>query len=161
MMLRLFENDQEEEKQSVGDGDDDTSAIDSSDLYSALNARKREFKRGIGKVRSYLPGLLSGAFLQSIDYLLTCICFLSITPPRTNRKRYQVCTQKGFLNVHSDPRSGPFATDNLKNKLEEGDIVTSVGEPFGTWIQHDSGGWSISKFEGFTYLKPVDEEDLD
>ena len=52
--LHLFENDQEEEKQSegkiVGDGKDDASTIDSSDLYSALNARKREFARGIGKV---------------------------------------------------------------------------------------------------------------
>ena len=76
-------------------------------------------------------------------------------------QRYQVCTQKGFLNVHSDPRSGPFATDNVTNKLEEGAIVTSVGEPFGTWIHHDSGGWSISKYEGHTWLKPVDEEDLD
>ena len=55
-MLHLFENDQEEEKQSegkiVGDGKDDASTIDSSDLYSALNARKREFARGIGKVSS-------------------------------------------------------------------------------------------------------------
>jgi hypothetical protein len=53
-MLHLFENDQEEEKQSegkiVGDGKDDASTIDSSVLYNALNARKREFKRGIGKV---------------------------------------------------------------------------------------------------------------
>lgn len=53
-MIHLFENDQEEEMQSegkiVGDGKDDASTIDSSDLYSALNARKREFARGIGKV---------------------------------------------------------------------------------------------------------------
>ena len=63
--------------------------------------------------------------------------------------------------MHSDPRSGPFATDNITNKLEENAIVTSVGEPFGTWIQHDSGGWSISKYEGSTWLKPIDEEDLD
>mmetsp|Transcript_23676 Transcript_23676/g.51300 ORF Transcript_23676/g.51300 Transcript_23676/m.51300 type:complete len:182 (-) Transcript_23676:165-710(-) len=76
-------------------------------------------------------------------------------------KRYKVCTKRGFLNVHADPRSGPFATDNITGKLEDGQIVTSVGEPFGTWVQHDNGGWSISQFEGFTWLKPVEEEELD
>jgi len=48
------------------------------------------------------------------------------------QQRYKVCTKRGFLNVHADPRSGPFATDNITGKLEDGQIVTSVGEPFGT-----------------------------
>lgn len=49
-MLRLFENEQEEEEKIVGDGRDDASTIDSADLYSGLNHRKREIKRGVGKV---------------------------------------------------------------------------------------------------------------
>lgn len=81
-MLRLFENEQEEEeKQSedkiVGDGRDDASTIDSADLYNGLKRRKREIKRGIGKVR-----LLHCLYLQSFDlyYLLICSNNISITP---------------------------------------------------------------------------------
>jgi len=66
MALRLFENEQEEEeKQSkdkiVGDGRDDASTVDNADLYSDLNRRKREIKRGIGKVRL--------VYLQSFDII--------------------------------------------------------------------------------------------
>ena len=72
-MLHLFENDQEEEKQSegkiVGDGKDDASTIDSSDLYSALNARKREFARGIGKVSQ----IVATPTECNVNYLSGCV----------------------------------------------------------------------------------------
>lgn len=76
-------------------------------------------------------------------------------------KRYVVQTKKGFLNVYKDPKKGPFCTDNIVGKLEEGHIVTSTGEPFGIWIQHDGGGWSVSQFEEFKWLKPLESEELE
>ena len=75
-MLRLFDNEQEEEeKQSedkiVGDGRDDASTIDSADIYSDLNRRKREIKRGVGKVRLiYLQSfdiIYYGSFLTNVS----------------------------------------------------------------------------------------------
>lgn len=73
-------------------------------------------------------------------------------------KRYVCRTQKGFLNVHKEP-CDPFNTVNIVNQLEEGDIVTSTGEPRGVggWIPHDHGGWSISMYSGFTFLEELDE----
>eukprot|EP00587_Corethron_hystrix_P010630 CAMPEP_0113323170 /NCGR_PEP_ID=MMETSP0010_2-20120614/16103_1 /TAXON_ID=216773 ORGANISM="Corethron hystrix, Strain 308" /NCGR_SAMPLE_ID=MMETSP0010_2 /ASSEMBLY_ACC=CAM_ASM_000155 /LENGTH=127 /DNA_ID=CAMNT_0000181933 /DNA_START=36 /DNA_END=416 /DNA_ORIENTATION=+ /assembly_acc=CAM_ASM_000155 len=59
-------------------------------------------------------------------------------------RRYITRTQKGFLNVHSTHESGPYAVDNIVGQLEEGQIVTSVGS-YEEWIEHDAGGWSISK----------------
>jgi len=70
-------------------------------------------------------------------------------------KRYKTRTQKGFLNIHSDPHSGPYDVDNIIGQLQEGQIVRSVGPPIDDWIHHDAGGWSISKFEGFTFLEPL------
>ena len=103
MALRLFENEQEEEeKQSedkiVGDGRDDASTIDSADLYNDLNRRKREIKRGIGKVRVAL------LYPQSFDiiYLWTCSDNISIPPipelcspeiPSLHTKRFSQCAQ--------------------------------------------------------------------
>ena len=90
MALRLFENEQEEEeKQSedkiVGDGRDDASTIDSADLYNDLNRRKREIKRGIGKVRVAL------LYPQSFDiiYLWTFILPQLVTqsPAGSSRPR--------------------------------------------------------------------------
>lgn len=71
-------------------------------------------------------------------------------------KRYITRTKIGFLNVHAEP-SDPFDTDNIVHQLEEGDIVTSTGAARGAWIRHDQGGWSISKYGGFTWLEPIDE----
>ena len=69
--------------------------------------------------------------------------------------RYKVQTQRGFLNVHSEPED-PFATHNIVSQLQEGQIVTSVGPPSGTWVQHDAGGWSVREFGGFQWLVPID-----
>mmetsp|Transcript_11410 Transcript_11410/g.17975 ORF Transcript_11410/g.17975 Transcript_11410/m.17975 type:complete len:106 (-) Transcript_11410:22-339(-) len=70
-------------------------------------------------------------------------------------RRFKVCTQAGFLNVHSDP-SDPFRTDNVVNQLMEGEIVESVGPPEGDWEQHDGGGWSVRVFGGFEWLRPIE-----
>lgn len=71
-------------------------------------------------------------------------------------RRYIARTQRGFLNVHDTYELGPYAIDNIIGRLEEGQIVTSISK-FGDWIEHDAGGWSISKFGGFTWLEPLDE----
>jgi hypothetical protein len=71
-------------------------------------------------------------------------------------KRYVTRTQLGFLNVHYEP-TNPHDTDNVVGRLEEGQIVTSTGPKRGFWIPHDGGGWSISKYGGFTWLEPIDE----
>ena len=71
-------------------------------------------------------------------------------------KRFRTRTQKGFLNVHYEP-TDPYDTSNIVNQLEEGQIVTSTGPARGLWIKHDGGGWSISKFGGFTWLEPINE----
>ncbi|CAB9510529.1 expressed unknown protein [Seminavis robusta] len=71
-------------------------------------------------------------------------------------KRYVCRTQKGFLNVHKEPGE-PFNPYNVVHQLKEGDIVTSTGPPRGGWIRHDNGGWSISKYNGFTWLEELKE----
>ena len=73
-------------------------------------------------------------------------------------KRYVCRTQRGFLNVHKEP-GDPFNTVNIVNQLQEGDIVTSSGPPrgVGAWIPHDHGGWSVTMFNGFVFLEPLDE----
>ena len=71
-------------------------------------------------------------------------------------KRYVTRTQKGFLNVHYEP-TDPFDTANIVGQLEEGQIVTSTGPARGLWIPHDGGGWSVSKYSGFTWLEPIEE----
>jgi hypothetical protein len=71
-------------------------------------------------------------------------------------KRYVTRTQKGFLNVHYEP-TDPHDTNNVVGNLEEGQIVTSTGPTRGSWVPHDGGGWSISKYGGFTWLEPIDE----
>jgi len=71
-------------------------------------------------------------------------------------RRYIVRTQQGFLNVHSDPDKGPYATDNIVSILKHGQIITSTGKGKEGWIQH-SEGWSISEHGGFTWLRLIDE----
>lgn len=71
-------------------------------------------------------------------------------------KRYVTRTQKGFLNVHYEP-TDPHDMDNVVGQLQEGQIVTSTGPTRGFWVPHDGGGWSISKYGGFTWLEPIDE----
>jgi len=71
-------------------------------------------------------------------------------------KRYIARTQRGFLNVHNEP-TDPFDTDNIVDTLSEGQIVTSIGPSQGLWINHDAGGWSVSKFGNFTWLEPIQE----
>ncbi|GFH55269.1 canalicular multispecific organic anion transporter 1 [Chaetoceros tenuissimus] len=73
-------------------------------------------------------------------------------------KRYIVrIQQRGFLNVHSDPFD-PFDVTNVVGKLKEGQIVKSMKPNKGDWVYHDGqgGGWSIAKFNGFTWLEPID-----
>lgn len=70
-------------------------------------------------------------------------------------KRYVTRTQRGFLNVHSEP-TDPFDTSNIVGQLVDGDIVVSTTKN-GPWIQHSGGGWSISIYEGFTWLQPIEE----
>lgn len=73
-------------------------------------------------------------------------------------KRYIVRVQKrGFLNVHSEPFD-PFDVNNVVGKLKEGQIVKSMKPNEGDWVYHDGqgGGWSIAKFNGFTWLEPID-----
>ena len=69
-------------------------------------------------------------------------------------KRYICRTQRGFLNVHKEP-GDPFNVDNVVNQLQEGDIVTSMEPPRDGWIRHDSGGWSIAVYNGFTWLEEL------
>ena len=71
-------------------------------------------------------------------------------------RRYITRTQRGFLNVHDTYEYKPYVIDDIVGRLEEGQIVTSIGNA-GDWIKHDAGGWSISKFRGFTWLEPLDE----
>jgi hypothetical protein len=71
-------------------------------------------------------------------------------------KRYVTRTQQGFLNVHYEP-TDPYDAHNVVGRLEEGQIVTSTGPTRGVWVPHDGGGWSISKYGGFTWLEPIDE----
>lgn len=73
-------------------------------------------------------------------------------------KRYIVrVQQRGFLNVHSEPFD-PFDVNNVVGKLKEGQIVKSMKPNKGDWVYHDGqgGGWSIAKFNGFTWLEPID-----
>jgi hypothetical protein len=70
-------------------------------------------------------------------------------------RRFVVRTQRGFLNVHSCMSMGPFCTDNIVKQLSDGDIITSKNI-VGSWIQHEEG-WSIARYEGFTFLQPVKE----
>jgi len=72
-------------------------------------------------------------------------------------RRFVVRTTRGFLNIHDDPSKGPFRVDNIVGQLVEGQVVTSVGEPHGDWVQHDSGGWSIAEYNDFTWLEPIEE----
>lgn len=71
-------------------------------------------------------------------------------------KRYIIRTQQGFLNVHYEP-TDPYMTENVVDQLSEGQIVTATGPTRGIWIPHDGGGWSVSKYGGFTWLEPIDE----
>ena len=73
-------------------------------------------------------------------------------------KRYVCRTQKGFLNVHKEP-GDPFNTSNIVRQIKDGDIVTSQGPPrgVGAWIPHDQGGWSVTMYNGFKFLEPLDE----
>lgn len=71
-------------------------------------------------------------------------------------KRYICRTMFGFLNIHKEP-GNPFNTDNIIGRLVDGDVVTSTGPKRGSWVQH-AGGWSISKYEGFTWLEAIDDE---
>jgi len=71
-------------------------------------------------------------------------------------KRYVCRTQRGFLNVHEAP-GDPFDTSNIVNQIFQGDMVTSTGPPSGAWIQHDRGGWSISRCNNFTWLQEVED----
>lgn len=73
-------------------------------------------------------------------------------------KRYVCRTQKGFLNVHKEP-GDPFNTMNIVSQIQDGDIVISQGPPrgVGAWIPHDHGGWSVSMYNGFQFLEPLEE----
>ena len=71
-------------------------------------------------------------------------------------RRYVVRSKRGFLNVHKEP-SDPFDTHNIVGQLHEGQIVRSTAAPRGAWIRHDGGGWSISKYGGFTWLQALQE----
>jgi len=71
-------------------------------------------------------------------------------------KRYIIRTQRGFLNVHYEP-SDPYMSENVVNQLSDGQIVTATGPKRGIWVPHDGGGWSVSKYGGFTWLEPIDE----
>lgn len=71
-------------------------------------------------------------------------------------KRYITRTQQGFLNIHYEP-TDPHDVNNVVGTLEEGQIVTSTGPTRGFWVPHDGGGWSISKYGGFTWLEPIEE----
>lgn len=71
-------------------------------------------------------------------------------------KRYVTRTKLGFLNIHYEP-TDPHDTNNIVGRLAEGQIVTSTGPTRGFWVPHDGGGWSISKYGGFTWLEPIDE----
>lgn len=161
-VLFLFDNEQQE--QCIGDSYADA-ATDCSSIFERLNERKLQLTKGVGKVR-WLETLFFGIsfplhvpfsdILSSNPCIRHCVC-----SPHTRRQRYVVQTKKGFLNVYKDPKKGPFCTDNIVGKLEEGHIVTSTGEPFGIWIQHDGGGWSVSQFEEFKWLKPLESEELE
>eukprot|EP00566_Odontella_aurita_P028788 CAMPEP_0113529588 /NCGR_PEP_ID=MMETSP0015_2-20120614/2477_1 /TAXON_ID=2838 /ORGANISM="Odontella" /LENGTH=151 /DNA_ID=CAMNT_0000428235 /DNA_START=220 /DNA_END=675 /DNA_ORIENTATION=- /assembly_acc=CAM_ASM_000160 len=72
-------------------------------------------------------------------------------------RRYRTRTQKGFLNIHSDPKRGPFCLDTIVGQLVEGQVVTSIaGEKYSNWVQHDAG-WSIADFNGVTWLEPIED----
>lgn len=71
-------------------------------------------------------------------------------------KRYRCRTQQGFLNIHKEP-TDPFDTSNVIGKLTEGQVVASTGPNRGDWVLHDGGGWSISRFQGFTWLEYIQD----
>lgn len=71
------------------------------------------------------------------------------------RQRFLVRTQRGFLNVHSEP-GDPYRHDNVVGRLWEGQIVTGF-EQQGDWLRHDGGGWSIRFHGGFEWLRPLEE----
>lgn len=71
-------------------------------------------------------------------------------------KRYKCHTQIGFLNIHQEP-TDPFDTNNIVGELHEGQVVTSIQPNYGDWICHDGGGWSISSYDGFVWLEPIEE----
>ena len=80
-----------------------------------------------------------------------------ITSPQELKKeprRYLVQTQRGFLNVHSEP-GDPYRSDNVVGRLFEGDIVLGIREQ-GQWLLHEAG-WSIRFHGGFEWLKPLDD----
>ena len=69
-------------------------------------------------------------------------------------RRYLVQTQRGFLNVHSEP-GDPYRSDNVVGRLFEGDIVIGIQEQ-DQWLLHEAGGWSIRFHGGFEWLKLLD-----
>jgi len=69
-------------------------------------------------------------------------------------RRYLVQTQRGFLNVHSEP-GDPYRSDNVVGRLFEGDIVVGLEEK-GDWLLHDAGGWSVRIYGGFEWLKRLE-----
>lgn len=76
---------------------------------------------------------------------------------KSRGRRFRVCTQRGFLNVHSEP-GDPYASWNVVGQLYEGEIVTGL-EQDGDWLLHDGGGWSVRFYGDFEWLRPVDDED--
>jgi len=71
-------------------------------------------------------------------------------------KRYVCRIQQSCLNIYREP-GDPFDTDNIVGRLKDGQIVTSTGPPQGLWIQHNGGGWSMSKYGGFARLEALEE----
>jgi len=74
-----------------------------------------------------------------------------------------VHTQVGFLNIHSEP-GDPWRKDNIVGRWLEGDIVEVISDPlkteYGPWLQA-SAGWSIQIYDGFYWLRPVEDQDND
>mmetsp|Transcript_120833 Transcript_120833/g.225928 ORF Transcript_120833/g.225928 Transcript_120833/m.225928 type:complete len:567 (+) Transcript_120833:41-1741(+) len=74
--------------------------------------------------------------------------------------KYVVCTQLGFLNIHSEP-GDPFRTDNVVGRWSQGDIIEVIDLPadtkFGPWLK-TSRGWSIQIYGQFHWLRPVLDE---
>jgi len=68
--------------------------------------------------------------------------------------------KKGMLKVYlCIPEDDFEARDksNIVNRLEDGEIVTSISPERGCWIEHDAGGWSLSVLDGQIRLEPIEE----
>mmetsp|Transcript_26226 Transcript_26226/g.72012 ORF Transcript_26226/g.72012 Transcript_26226/m.72012 type:complete len:220 (-) Transcript_26226:1845-2504(-) len=154
-------NQQQEEDYLFGSGNDLELSDDfpsDEQISSLLNRKIKELDLGIGK--RYITRTQRG-FLN-VHYevgMQSCTTFEFVLISKYCALLTTSCilVSNGVVIVISTKPSDPYMVENVVNQLSDGQIVTATGPKRGIWIPHDGGGWSVSKYEGFTWLEPIDE----